>query len=103
MRIQRFTHDASARPDAASALWWLTQMYRWGQLERPVAMTNATAAVYGAEVFDQVLGAPAQASAPNTRILGPEFDPARPLDYLNQLPIGAKPAWLAAALGREAA
>ena len=103
VRIQRFTHDASARPDAASALWWLTQMYRWGQLERPVAMTNATAAVYGAEVFDQVLGAPAQASAPNTRILGPEFDPARPLDYLNQLPIDAKPAWLAAALGREAA
>ena len=61
------------------------------------------AVLYGFVTSRQVLGAPAQASAPNTRILGPEFDPARPLDYLNQLPIGAKPAWLAAALGREAA
>lgn len=103
VRIQRFTHDASARPDAASALWWLTQMYRWGQLERPVAMTNATAAVYGAECFDQLLDGSAGTRAPNTQILGTTFDPARPLDYLNQLPIGAKPSWLAAALGREAA
>jgi ABC-type nitrate/sulfonate/bicarbonate transport system substrate-binding protein len=95
-------------PWRSHAVWLLTQMIRWGQIERPLDIRATAAAVYRPDLYRdaaRALGIPTpdrddksegnhaapwtltEASAP--MLMGPDrffdgrvFDPSRPIDYL---------------------
>jgi ABC-type nitrate/sulfonate/bicarbonate transport system substrate-binding protein len=103
-----FHRYAANFPWRSHAVWFLTQMLRWGQIEQPLDLRATAAAVYRPDLYRdaaQALGVPApnhddktegthtthwtlsDASAPIP--MGPDrffdgrlFDPARPVDYL---------------------
>jgi nitrate/nitrite transport system substrate-binding protein len=95
-------------PWRSHAVWFLTQMIRWGQIEQPLDIRATAAAVYRPDLYRdaaKALGVPApsrddktegthavpwtlsEASAPipvgpNRFFDGCVFDPTRPIDYL---------------------
>ena len=103
-----FHRYAANFPWRSHAVWFLTQMIRWGQIEQPLDIRATAAAVYRPDLYRdaaKALGVPApsrddktegthaapwtlsEASAPIA--MGPDrffdgrvFDPARPIDYL---------------------
>jgi len=103
-----FYRYAANFPWRSHAVWFLTQMLRWGQIEQPLDIRATAAAVYRPDLYRdaaKTLGVPApsrddktegthaapwtlsDASAPIP--MGPDrffdgrvFDPARPIDYL---------------------
>jgi nitrate/nitrite transport system substrate-binding protein len=107
-----FHRYAASFPWRSHAMWFLTQMIRWGQAPR-TADFAAAAAVYDPEVFRQAaaeLGAPApladsklegahaapwtltEATGPiamsaDLFLEGPPFDPSAPLAYVDALPL----------------
>jgi len=103
-----FFRYAATFPWRSHALWFITQMYRWGQLRVPVDMRKLAEEVYRPDLYReaaQALGLPCPAvdyetegqhdepwtlhDASEPMMLGPDrfldgriFDPLRPADYL---------------------
>lgn len=107
-----FHRYAANFPWRSHAVWFLTQMVRWGQVDGPIDLREVAARVYRPDLYREAaaqLGVPyptiddktegtratewtlAEASSPIR--MGPDrffdgiaFDPARPVDYLRQFP-----------------
>jgi ABC-type nitrate/sulfonate/bicarbonate transport system substrate-binding protein len=105
-----FFRYAATFPWRSHAVWFITQMYRWGQLRDPVDMHALAEEVYRPDLYReaaQALGLPCPAVDYKTEgqhdepwtlreisepmMLGPDrfldgriFDPLRPADYLKQ-------------------
>jgi ABC-type nitrate/sulfonate/bicarbonate transport system substrate-binding protein len=80
----RFSGVAANRPRVEDALWYATQMVRWGQVG---ALDDAVAAArdtFRPDLYDRALGTAPVGGDPATITLfdGTRFDPARPSDYL---------------------
>ncbi len=110
-----FFASAATFPWRSHAMWIITQMYRWGQLERPVDIGAVAGSVYLGGLYREVAGqigieapaidvkiegahstpwtlgeaAHAIAMAPDTFMDGRQFDPARSVDYLLSFDIRA--------------
>lgn len=110
-----FFASAATFPWRSHAMWIVTQMYRWGQLDQPVDIGALAGSVYRGGLYREVAGqigidAPAIeakvegahaspwtlgeathpiAMAPDTFMDGRQFDPARCVDYLLSFEIGA--------------
>lgn len=107
-----FYRYGATYPWRSHAIWFITQMYRWGQLSEPVDMKAVAAAVYRPDLYRQAAqaldfpyptiehkleGLHDQAwilqSANEPMVMGADrflddaiFDPARPLAYLERFP-----------------
>ena len=49
-----FANNYAAYPYYSHGMWFITQMYRWGQLEKPVNMKEVIEKVYRPDLFAQV-------------------------------------------------
>ena len=49
-----FANYYAAYPFYSHGMWFITQMYRWGQLEKPVNMKEVIESVYRPDLFEQV-------------------------------------------------
>ena len=118
-----FHRYAANFPWRSHALWVLTQMVRWGQLDRAIHLRSVAERVYLPEAYRRAarqLGLPSPsiddkleglhgagwwcAGSPSRIALGPDlfldgtaFDPSRPLDYVQRFALGAgaDEGWLA--------
>lgn len=104
----RYFTDHASYPFPSDAVWFLTQMRRWGQIaeDKPDAwyaevaqrvyrpdLYRAAAAGLADAMADGLLPpADAPSAPPAAFIDGIEFDPARPNAYLGRFAIGRKPA-----------
>ena len=117
-----FYRYAATFPWQSHAVWFLTQMVRWGQIEQPINFHQVAAQVYRSDIYrdaakDLGIAVPTidfktegsnaagwtldKATAPIA--MGPDrffdgktFDPAKPLDYLKSFEIHARKVDLAA-------
>lgn len=84
-----FSKDGSNAPDPADAVWFLTQMVRWGQVRQPFAIRSVADRVFRPDLFRAAVAGRATRpeGRPETprRICGEAFDPAAPLAYLSKL------------------
>lgn len=108
-----FHRYAANFPWLSHAAWYITQMYRWGQLDRPLDIRKTAAAIYRPDIYRQAakelgIAVPSidwkpegvnkapwtlkQASAPIP--MGPDlffdgmkYDPNRLMDYLKGFPV----------------
>ena len=113
-----FYRYAATFPWRSQAVWYLIQMLRWGQIERPIDIKRTAAEVYRTDIYREAakeLGAPYPTidgkaegvhSAPWTLTdasqpiaMGPDlffdgmtFDPDKPLDYLQALTVHCRKA-----------
>jgi nitrate/nitrite transport system substrate-binding protein len=118
-----FHRYAANFPWRSHAIWMLTQMVRWGQLDRAIHLRSVAQRVYLPEVHRRAaeelgLSTPSMdeknegvhegswwcAGAPSRIALGPDlfldgtaFDPSRPMDYVRGFAMGAGAdgGWLA--------
>lgn len=103
-----FFRYAATFPWQSHAVWFLTQMYRWGQLAEPLDLNRLAAQVYRPDLYRaaaQALGVPTPADSAKSEglrdhpasvtegsgqlVLGADtfcdgrvFDPSRPVEYL---------------------
>lgn len=81
------------RPDATQAVWLYAQMLRWAQADFSTAGVEEATRVFGADLFDAALDAPAAKASPDRDPVD-AFDGARPIDdlraYLASFAIGCK-------------
>lgn len=103
-----FFRYAATFPWRSHAVWFLTQMVRWGQIEQPINFRKVAESVYRPEIYRQAakelgIAAPTAdykpegvnakgwkldkatspiAMGPDMFFDGMSFDPAKPLDYL---------------------
>ena len=110
-RAGTFFRGAATFPWRSHAIWFLTQMLRWGQIEPPVDFAAVSAAVYRCDVYREAaapLGIPVPlidakeegvhegpwllGAATSPIVMGPDafldgrtFDPDEPLAYLATL------------------
>lgn len=103
-----FYRYAATFPWLSHAVWFITQMYRWGQIDRPLNIRDLAAQVYRPDIYREAAGAlglPLPLADAKTEGLHPEthelthatqpltlgadrfcdgrvFDPAKPVDYL---------------------
>lgn len=108
-----FHRYAANFPWQSHAVWFITQMLRWGQLDRAIDIHKAAAGVYRPDLYRQAaeaLGMPVPAAdyklegrhrqgwslptATTDIAMGPDaffdgqlFDPLNPVDYLAQFPV----------------
>ena len=85
-------HDEDASyPRRAHALWLLSQMHRWGQIDGTVDLRTAAEQVYRPDLYMKAVGAEPSGSldaAPLKPMFdGRTFDPARLEDYLASFPV----------------
>ncbi|MDO6461304.1 CmpA/NrtA family ABC transporter substrate-binding protein [Granulosicoccaceae sp. 1_MG-2023] len=93
-RCTFFSHQANT-PFLSHAVWFITQMYRWGQLSEVLPIAAAAAAVYRPALFHDVarelgLQLPqetTQRDCPERFIDGRQFDVQAPVDYLREAPL----------------
>ena len=78
-------------------------MYRWQQFERPIAMMSACATAYAKNFVEATFPDSKNLKLEAPEISGISFDASQPLEYLRDLEIGHKPAWLESALRKTAA
>ena len=117
-----FFRYAATFPWRSHAVWFLTQMVRWGQIETPINFNAVAEAVYRPDIYRAAaaeLGiayptvdfktegtnaspwtltdatAPIE-MGPDLFFDGMTFDPTRPIDYLRQFPVHAMKVDLAA-------
>jgi nitrate/nitrite transport system substrate-binding protein len=121
-----FYRGAATFPWRSHAIWFLTQMVRWGQVEAPLDFAALSAAVYRCDVYREAAeslgvavplgdakdegvheGSWLLGDATSPIVMGPDvfldgltFDPDAPLDYLAQLAPERPPLQLAPALHR---
>jgi nitrate/nitrite transport system substrate-binding protein len=110
-----FFRYAATFPWRSHAVWFLTQMLRWGQIEQPINFRQVAEAVYRSDIYREaaaelgiavptidykpegIHAAPWQLlDASRTIDMGPDryfdgmvFDPARPVDYLRGFDVSA--------------
>ncbi|MGQ0674312.1 MAG: CmpA/NrtA family ABC transporter substrate-binding protein [Hyphomicrobium sp.] len=90
-----FHRDSANFPWRSHAVWFLSQMIRWGHAREPFDVAALAARVYRADLFrEAVAGLPIDVPAvdirredPSRFFAGEVFDSSRPLDYLAQLEI----------------
>jgi ABC-type nitrate/sulfonate/bicarbonate transport system substrate-binding protein len=108
-----FYRYAATFPWRSHAMWFLTQMIRWGQVDTPIRLREVAASVYRPDLYReaaQQLGLPyptvdektegtnggawTLADATSPIPMGPDrffdgipFDPKRPVDYLRQFTV----------------
>lgn len=108
-----FYRYAATFPWRSHAVWFLTQMIRWGQVDTPIGLREIAERVYRPDLYreaaaqlgvayptvdDKTEGTRAAdwtlADASSPIPMGPDrffdgiaFDPARPIDYLRQFPV----------------
>lgn len=87
-----FTGDDANRPRQEHAIWFLTQMIRWGQARLPFSIRDVAARVYRDDVFSESLRMVQSGMrgprAEKTRFFeGEAFDPVEPLLYLDRVRI----------------
>jgi len=84
----RFSGEATNRPRVADALWYATQMVRWGQVASIGSATNGARATFRPDLYDRALGISHASGAIDERFSlfdGIPFDPTMPDAYLEQL------------------
>jgi len=83
--------DFDPFPWQSFAVWMLTQMKRWGQINGEVDYKSVAEQVYLATDMRKVMAdmglAPPPASYKSFSVMGKPFDPAKPEDYLNSFKI----------------
>lgn len=95
-----FHNDDVGYPRRAHALWLLSQMRRWGQIDASVDVAATARQVYRPDLYMKAaaaVGAPTRGTELDQEPLKPmfdgrTFDPARFEDYLAALPLGRRPA-----------
>jgi NitT/TauT family transport system ATP-binding protein/nitrate/nitrite transport system substrate-binding protein len=96
----RFHAEDAGYPRRAHALWLLSQMRRWGQIDPQVDVQAAAGRVYRPELYLEAagaVGAPTRGRLIDAQPLEPlfdgrAFDPARFEDYLGSFPLRRRPA-----------
>jgi nitrate/nitrite transport system substrate-binding protein len=83
--------DFDPFPWQSFAIWILTQMKRWGQIKGDVDYKAVAEQVYlatdTAKLMKEVGLDPPEASSKSFKVMGKEFDPAKPEDYLKSFAI----------------
>ncbi len=83
--------DFDPFPWHSFAIWILTQMKRWGQIKGDVDYKAVAEQVYlatdTAKLMKEVGLAPPTTSSKSFKVMGKEFDPAKPDDYLKSFAI----------------
>ncbi|HEY8946753.1 MAG TPA: CmpA/NrtA family ABC transporter substrate-binding protein [Polyangiaceae bacterium] len=83
--------DFAPFPWHSMAVWILTQMRRWGYLERDVDWKAIAEQVYLAgdcgKIMKELGHTPPEAPAKTHVIMGKTFDPAKPREYIDSFPI----------------
>lgn len=88
-----FASNYAAYPYYSHAMWFVTQMYRWGQLDKPVDMKKLVMDVYRPDLFEKAAKNVGYAIPPspwkkdgvdeyNKFIDGKVFDPNKAVDYI---------------------
>jgi nitrate/nitrite transport system substrate-binding protein len=83
--------DFDPFPWQSFAIWILTQMKRWGQIKGDVDYKAVAQQVYlatdTAKLMQEAGLTPPEARSKSFKVMGKEFDPAKPEDYLNSFAI----------------
>jgi nitrate/nitrite transport system substrate-binding protein len=83
--------DFDPFPWQSFAVWMLTQMKRWGQIKGDVDYKAVAEQVYlatdTAKLMKEVGLTPPTTSSKSFKVMGKEFDPAKPDDYLKSFAI----------------
>ena len=83
--------DFDPFPWQSFAIWILTQMKRWGQIKGDVDYKAVAEQVYlatdTAKLMKEVGLAPPTTNSKSFKVMGKEFDPAQPDDYLRSFAI----------------
>jgi nitrate/nitrite transport system substrate-binding protein len=83
--------DFDPFPWESFAIWILTQMKRWGQIKGDVDYASVAKEVYlatdTAKLMQEVGLAPPATASKTFKIMGKEFDPAKPEDYIKSFAI----------------
>ena len=83
--------DFDPFPWQSFAIWILTQMKRWGQIKGDVDYKAVAEQVYlatdTAKLMQEAGLTPPEARSKSFKVMGKEFDPAKPEDYLNSFAI----------------
>jgi nitrate/nitrite transport system substrate-binding protein len=83
--------DFDPFPWQSFAIWILTQMKRWGQIKGDVDYKAVAEQVYlatdTAKLMKEVGLDPPEASSKSFKVMGKEFDPAKPDEYLKSFAI----------------
>jgi NitT/TauT family transport system ATP-binding protein/nitrate/nitrite transport system substrate-binding protein len=98
--VLQFHGEDAGYPRRAHALWLLSQMRRWGQIDETVEVRRVAEQVYRPDLYLQAaeaVGAPARGPQLDAEPLQPmfdgrAFDPARFDDYLASFPLRRRPA-----------
>jgi NitT/TauT family transport system ATP-binding protein/nitrate/nitrite transport system substrate-binding protein len=92
----RFLSGGAGYPRPDHALWLLSQMRRWGQVEPAPGQEQAAQAVYRPDLYLEALGETGIAAPPLSALPplfdGRTFDPSRLDDDLAQFPLRRRPA-----------
>jgi NitT/TauT family transport system ATP-binding protein/nitrate/nitrite transport system substrate-binding protein len=96
----QFHAEDAGYPRRSHALWLLSQMRRWGQIDETVDVYAATERVYRPDLYLQAVGAvgaPTRGRRLEAEPLKPmfdgrAFDPARFEEYLESFPLRRRPA-----------
>jgi ABC-type nitrate/sulfonate/bicarbonate transport system substrate-binding protein len=96
----KFHGEDAGYPRRTHALWLLSQMRRWGQIDDKVDVAAAARKVYRPDLYIEAaaaVGAPTRGPMLDAEPLKPmfdgrAFDPARFEDYLEQFPLRRRPA-----------
>src|SRR6476659_1689123 len=83
--------DFDPFPWQSFAIWILTQMKRWGQIKGDIDYKSVAGQVYlatdTAKLMKEVGLTPPTANSKSFKVMGKEFDPAKPDDYLKSFAI----------------
>jgi nitrate/nitrite transport system substrate-binding protein len=88
-----FANDYAAYPFYSHGMWFITQMYRWGQIDHPINMKTAIESVYRPDLFSEVAKEVGYSLPPsawkkdgvdeyNKFIDGKVWDPNKAVDYI---------------------
>lgn len=48
-----FSHNFASYPFRSHGMWFITQMYRWGQIDKPINMKEVVERVYRTDLFEK--------------------------------------------------
>jgi len=88
-----FANDYAAYPYYSHGMWFITQMYRWGQIDKPIDMKKTIESVYRPDLFAKAAKAVGYSLPPspwkvdgigefNKFIDGKVFDPNKAVEYI---------------------
>ena len=88
-----FANDYAAYPYYSHGMWFITQMYRWGQIDKPIDMKKTIESVYRPDLFAKAAKAVGYSLPPspwkvdgigefNKFIDGKVYDPNKAVEYI---------------------